>query len=307
MSTFLVQGNTGSVYAYLSSFNGSPVTGLTYTDVAVDLKKYGASVFSSKVLYSFGIASATIGSGVDGTVSLSVPGTIGNSWSVEVVPALAPQALSVLVVGTAVTVNLSDVSANNTATLVAAAISAAAPSITTTASGTGASSLTAAEGPTFLAGGFDSNFTEVGNGYYQLVLNTTDTDTLGNMAVRFSSAFTRTTIETVTVAATVPSPVPTGIGTPETTDLFGYLMEVDGSPVAGASVKVYPLGSPLIVHPVNEGIAISTSVVVVVTDSTGFFSFAAITGSQIDVIISSVNYRRTLTVPATSMNLFDIP
>lgn len=90
-------------------------------------------------------ASATLGSGADGTVTASLvePGDAGNTYTLEAVLAGAPSApLSVALVGTALTVTLGTTAlgaadpAKNTAALVAAAIGALAD-FTAVASGTG--------------------------------------------------------------------------------------------------------------------------------------------------------------------------
>lgn len=106
-------------------------------------------------------ATGVIGSGGNGTVTTTVTavGTAGNSYTIQVVLGVGLNvALSAAVVGTAITVTLGTDGAGatdatkNTATLVAAAVDAIA-AITSVASGTGATALTLAEGPTTFTGG----------------------------------------------------------------------------------------------------------------------------------------------------------
>jgi hypothetical protein len=108
-------------------------------------------------------AVAAIGTGANGTVNVvadvGLSGPLGNTATVEVVdPAPANGALSAVDVAGVLTVTLAVAAgvldtAANTATLVAAAIDAL-DDFSATASGTGADSLDAAEGPTPFAGGF---------------------------------------------------------------------------------------------------------------------------------------------------------
>jgi hypothetical protein len=114
-------------------------------------------------------ATAIIGAGPDGTVTITADGTgftgvDGNPLSVEVLVPAGTSALSAVLTSNRITVSL-DVTAGvpnaaaNTATLVAAAIDALA-AVSAVASGTGATSFTVAEGPTQFAGG-TSNITRL--------------------------------------------------------------------------------------------------------------------------------------------------
>ncbi len=108
-------------------------------------------------------ATAAIGSGADGTVTITADGTDdvtgvdGNAFSVEVVVPSGTSALSAVFASNILTVSL-DVTAGvpnagaNTATLVAGVIAALAE-FSAVASGTGATALTIAEGPTAFTGG----------------------------------------------------------------------------------------------------------------------------------------------------------
>jgi hypothetical protein len=109
-------------------------------------------------------ATATIGAGVNGTVTLTVTaaGTAGNLNTVQVTTPAGTAPLTVTKVGTAIIVALSvnggvPVAADNMALLVALKINAAllAEGITSVYSGTGVTALAAPEGPTAFAGGRD--------------------------------------------------------------------------------------------------------------------------------------------------------
>ena len=150
------------------------------------------------------------------------------------------------------------------------------------------------------------NFIELGSGFYEIVLATGDTDTLGNLYLRVQGATIQTTLATAFVAESTPVN-PTAPQSVPLTALFGYVVKPDGSPSAGASVSARILASPSVIHPSSEGLVLETGLVTAKTDAAGFFTISLLTGAEVDVTIPSANYRRTLQVPATSQNLFSIP
>ena len=151
-----------------------------------------------------------------------------------------------------------------------------------------------------------SNFVETGNGYYQVNLLSTDTDTLGNLYLSITGAAIQQAFFTAFVAATVPEPTPTIATPPTTTALFGFLYASDATPVANASVSATVLSNPTVLF-TPEGIGVETEIVTVTTDAQGFFTISLITGADVDIFIPAANYRRTLQVPASDTNLFSIP
>jgi len=111
------------------------------------------------ILGNIQTATATIGSGTNGTVTLSVDGEAGNDYTVTVEAGDGNNLpLSVAESGGDIVVTLGTGAAGaldaakNTATLVAAACDAIT-NVTATASGTGATALTTEEGPTSFTGG----------------------------------------------------------------------------------------------------------------------------------------------------------
>lgn len=103
-------------------------------------------------------ATASIGTGANGTVVVvAAAGEAGNSFEIEVTEPAGTSALTIVVAGTTITVELDVVAGvagapNNTATLIAAAIDAE-PNFSATATGTGADSITDPEGPFSFTGG----------------------------------------------------------------------------------------------------------------------------------------------------------
>lgn len=163
------------------------------------------------------------------------------------------------------------------------------------------------QGGAFVSLALDSsNFVELDDGFYSISLASTDTDVLGNLLIRLSSPGVRTALFSAYVAESEPvNPV---ITTPvPTTDVFGYVAGLDGQPQAGASVSARVLSTPALLSPGPHSVLLNTGLVTTKTDATGFFLLTLVTGSQVDVFIPSADYRRTITVPGTSQNLFTIP
>jgi hypothetical protein len=131
---------------------------MTDSDTSLLLSTYGALFPSSgDLVIATTAATATLGSGANGTVTLTArtPGTSGNVLTVELVGTLTwAQYVIVRQTGDAIQVWLTLVAGENTATKVAAALSRL-PSVSAVASGDGSTALTGTEGPTAFTGGVD--------------------------------------------------------------------------------------------------------------------------------------------------------
>lgn len=303
----IIKDTSGEVVLYVETLGGTPAANLTVTDVSLDLKKPSTSAFFNKVQAASTNASAVIGSGVNGSVSLFSPGTLGNTFTVEVVVPAGTTPLSTVIVGSAITVNLAVISGvvvpgSNTATLIAESISNAWEAGYAEASGTGADSISVAEGPTALAGGVDGTFTYIGNGFYRVGLNSTDTNTAGTLYLQLRGPQIRPALEAVEIVESVPVTPPTVI-VPGTTLITGTVVHANGLPASNVSVSARTLSIPT----VTGGVAVTTESIFERTDDNGQFILKLVTGSQVDIIIPAVNFRRTITVPASSANIFEIP
>jgi hypothetical protein len=309
----LLQSTAAKVSVYVELTAGGAATGLLYSDVAVDLQKAGGSYVSKDLTPPRTNATAVIGIGANGAVNITADGSLvgdaGNAATVEVVdPSPVNGALDVTEVGGVITVTLAVAAtvldtAANTALLVAAAIDGLAD-FSAAHTGTGADSLALDEGPTAFTGGTDF-WTEVGSGVYTVDLTATETDTLGNMYLRVTGATVKTTLSPLFISEAAPSP--TATLPVATTLLFGYVLDAQGAPLAGAAVSAKVLATPSVGFSGTEGYVQGTSLVTTNTDASGFFQISLVTGSQVDFFIPSSNYRRTLEVPTTSQNVFDIP
>lgn len=312
MTAILLQNNAGSVPVYLETSACTAAAGLVSTDVTASLKKATSTSFASKSLAPIVAATAAIGSGANGTVTVAVPGEAGNTYTVEVTVPAGTSPLTFSFAGTAIGVHLavnSGVPDNtqNTATLVAAGLNALSPGvISATASGTGASPLTVAAGPTALTGGSDGDFIDLGSGWYQVNLSASDTSVTGQLLLRIAGPSIKTSITSCYVSAAVPAPTVTTLTVP-TTVIYGYLYNTDGTPVVNAAINAKCLAAPAIMHPGQEGLAVNSDLITTKSDSTGYFTLSLLTGAQVEVFIPVSNYRRVISVPSTSENLFDIP
>lgn len=303
----LIKDTAGEIVLYIETIGGVPATDLTVSDVSLDLKKSSTTAFFNKVQTASDNAQASIGSGVDGTVTLYSPGTAGNTFSVEVLVPVGTSSLSTALVGSTVTVSLAVLSGvvvaeANTAALIAESISNAWSSGYAEASGTGEDSISLAEGPTALLGGTDGTFTNIGNGFYRVGLDSTDTNTVGTLYLQIRGPQLRPSLESAEVVESIPVAPPTVV-VPGTTLITGTVVGMDGSPAANVSVSAKTLSIPT----VSGGVGVTTAAVFQRTDDNGQFILKLVTGSQVDIIIPAVNFRRTITVPASSVNLFDMP
>ncbi len=313
MTPTLLKDTAGSLTAYIErASDGSAAVGLTSSDLSIDLKKSGAVSFTAKSLVDPAQASAAIGSGPNGTVTTTVdtPGLGGNAFTVEVLVPVGTSGLITSLVGPVLEVNLAVIggvpdAVQNTALLVAAAISLEA-GVTAVASGTGAASLSVAEGPTTFLGGLDGNFREFSGGFYEIDLDATETNVAGSLDIRWAGPTIRTGLLTAFVAEVTPtSPISTQ--PPPLSSLFGFIFDPQGNPVQGAAISARVLSQPTILHPATEGIALSSGLVTALSDADGFFTLTIVAGTQVDVFIPASGFRRTLTVPSTATNVFDIP
>lgn len=85
--------------------------------------------------------------------------------------------------------------------------------------------------------------------------------------------------------------------------LDGYIYDITGTPVNGASVSFCVLRLPTIDEN-DQGILHQPFITM--TNEDGYFSISLLDNTLVDVKIPSINYRRTLLVPETNSNLFDV-
>lgn len=145
------------------------------------------------------------------------------------------------------------------------------------------------------------NFTEIGDGWYEIDFTAAETDTLGNMTIRVDGA---TVDMTVTSAYVTTAPVPAvPVTPPDTVAVYGWVYTASAEAVEDAAVGARLIGQPVITA---ASAVLSSELVSTQTDSSGFFTLELAVGAQFDIFIPAANYRRTITVPASSTNLFDI-
>lgn len=147
-----------------------------------------------------------------------------------------------------------------------------------------------------------ASLSEISNGFYTLELDP-DIFPLGRVEFLLSTptaAPQAISALIVSPAAVVPAPAYPII---DTTMLFGFVLDSLGAPIAGAKVAYKLMSSPTLVG----GAAIGNALKVSVTNASGYFSFDPLVGAMIEIIIPSIGFRRTLTVPTVSSNIFTLP
>lgn len=165
------------------------------------------------------------------------------------------------------------------------------------------------EGGAFLAFPVTAlTFTNLNGGFYEIAVTSSDTDTLGSAYFSISGATIKSSLVAcrVVVAASAPPTPPAGY-TPPTTTIFGYIYDQAGAAKANVTAMFRIISKPTVLHPTSQGILITDQFLTATTDAYGFFSIDLITSAQVEIIIADANYRRVITVPNTSSNLFDLP
>ncbi|NJL53722.1 hypothetical protein HC928_00355 [bacterium] len=153
-----------------------------------------------------------------------------------------------------------------------------------------------------------SNFTELSGGFYEIDFAAANTDVLGSLYLSIAGATIKTALVVARIVTTAEtSAVISSTFTPTISNVFGYVYDSAGHPKANASISARLLSSPTMIHPVDQGIVLSADLITTATDEYGFFTLGLIVGTQVEVIIPAAGYRRTIRVPGTNTNLFDIP
>jgi len=149
------------------------------------------------------------------------------------------------------------------------------------------------------------NFTNLGAGLYEVTLAIGDVNTLGSIYMFFSGASILSRLanaEVVTATTLATAPTPSAV--PDTSSVFGTILDPVGEPKAGVSISFHLLAKPAIMSP---GYLLTSSFVPTTTDSAGLFTVDLITGAQYEVSIPDADYKRVFVVPASATNIFDIP
>lgn len=155
-------------------------------------------------------------------------------------------------------------------------------------------------------------FREIGLGVYEILFTGLELDTLGTFiyVVNNNGALPLPNIKQFVGQAFIQATAAYVPGTIslDTNILTGNLIDLSGAAITGASVSARVLEAPSIIGSSPNIGGIGTSIISAVTDSGGFFALELVQTAVVDVTIPSVNYRRTLTVPANSTDvLFEIP
>jgi hypothetical protein len=165
---------------------------------------------------------------------------------------------------------------------------------------------------TFAWAGDGSDFRENGNGVYEILFGAAELDTEGSFiyVVNGNGALPSPTIrqylgQAVVESATAYTPGSIALST---NVLTGNLITAGGDALVGESVSARVMSGPSILGSSPNIGGVGTNIVSAQSDAVGFFALELLQGAVVDITIPSIDYRRTLTVPANSTDLlFDIP
>jgi hypothetical protein len=157
-----------------------------------------------------------------------------------------------------------------------------------------------------------TDFHEIGNGLYEILFSTLELSTLGTFfyMVNGGLSLPAPAIRQFVGQAVIQSSATYTAGgiTLSTNILTGNLIDLSGNPMENESVQARVISSPTIIGTSPNIGGLGTDIISTVTDSVGFFALEVVQGSIVDIIIPSVNFRRTLTVPANATDsLFMLP
>jgi len=156
------------------------------------------------------------------------------------------------------------------------------------------------------------DFRENGNGVYEILFSSGELAVVGSFifVVNGNGSLPSPPIRQALTQAVVQSSSTYTPGTISlnTNILTGNLVDLKGVAMVGEAVSARLLQAPGILGTNPNRGGVGTQIVAAKTDQAGFFALEVIQGSVIDVVIPSINYRRTLTVPSNATDkLFDIP
>jgi len=150
-----------------------------------------------------------------------------------------------------------------------------------------------------------TDFRENGGGYYEIAFSAAELNTPGTLLYLVSGG----TLPAPAInpylgkAAVIPATVTLGMNA-----LTGYLVDLNGQALVNESISARVLSAPALVGTTPNRGGIGSGLISAKSDQNGFFVLEIAQGAVVDVVISAVNYRRTLTVPASATSkLFEIP
>jgi len=157
-----------------------------------------------------------------------------------------------------------------------------------------------------------TDFRENGNGLYEILFSSVELGVLGSFfyVINGNGLLPVPAIRQFVGQAFVESSstyTPGTISLP-TNVITGNLIDLNGNAMAGKAISARVLSAPTILG-TNPNIGgVGVDIISAKTDSGGFFAIELLQGAVVDITIPTVNYRRTLTVPANGTDvLFDIP
>ena len=157
-----------------------------------------------------------------------------------------------------------------------------------------------------------ADFRENGNGFYEVLFSSAELNTKGTFlyVVNGNGALPAPRVRQYVGQAFIEDSASYTPGTisVSTCVLTGNLIDVQGNPLIGEAVGARVLSAPTIQGTSPNIGGVGTNYIGTQTDSGGFFALELIQRVVVDIVIPSINYRRTLTVPDTDTELlFNLP
>ena len=89
----------------------------------------------------------------------------------------------------------------------------------------------------------------------------------------------------------------------QTCKLYGFVLDLAGNPVVNSSISARLLTVPAMLN----NAAFDDTVISAKTDANGYFEFSVVQKTTVDVVIPDIGYRRTISVPTTTLaKLFEL-
>jgi hypothetical protein len=164
----------------------------------------------------------------------------------------------------------------------------------------------------------DSNFTTIsltsgltffnnGSGYYTFVINSSYTNVLGSLYFLLKGTLFQDYLVGNTVVASAASLPSSPVITPAFGNIYGSIINSSGVGVVGAVVTAQLVSPPAIITSGATGAGVTNGQVYAKTDTNGYFALNLVAGVSYDVMIPSINFRKTILItPGSSINVFGV-
>jgi len=144
-----------------------------------------------------------------------------------------------------------------------------------------------------------------GDGYYSVLITPEEVESLGTFTFRIDPSLHSAqtfgqNVEVIPYTGVSNTPVS---GVPDICTLYGWVLNLQGTPVPNTSVYARLLATPVWAY----GSSFFDNVISAKTDTNGFFQLTIAQNLTIEVIAPDVGYKRVIVVPSTTQaNVFEL-